>query len=70
MGGSIDNMPNNANDTDTSEYNIGIDYAPSMLDGLHVSLVHGKHEKDPAGAKNTVTTKETRIIVSYDLGLF
>lgn len=70
--GSIDktNVDNVVYEADTSEYNVGIMYdAASVLDGLNFSLVHGKYDQDPKGLKS-VTQKETRIIVSYDMAIF
>ena len=69
--GSIDESTG-VDKADTSEYNVGImyDVQMPMLDGLNFSLVHGKHELDPKGDSNSVTKKETRVIVSYDLAVF
>ncbi len=70
VDGTIENFNAGQKDTTTSEYNVGIQYALPMLDGLQVSLAHGEYEKDPHGDSNTITEKETRIIVTYDLAVF
>ncbi len=62
-----------ADKADTNEYNIHIDYEVPVLEGVMVSLSHGKYEKKSKAenqVKTTTTQKETRLMVTYDLAIF
>ena len=54
---------------DINEYNIMVNYAVPMLEGLNISMVHGVSTVKPSQDINT-TIKDTRVMATYDLIAF
>ncbi len=69
VSGEIDEAAG-TKDTDTSEYNLRVDYKLPAVEGLKLTLRHAKYEVDAEGKSGDETYKDTRVIITYDLAVF
>ncbi|MGY0217760.1 OprD family outer membrane porin [Endozoicomonadaceae bacterium StTr2] len=66
---TIDMGKSGVRDQKEKEYNIKVNYALPVVDGLSVDLVHAKNTARNSARVETVN-KESRVIIKYDVAIF